>query len=117
MIPSKLKLNNFMSYRGETDILDFDDWSVACITGDNGNGKSAILEAITWVLWGKTRVQRSKDLISKGEEGMLAEFEFNIDYLTSDSLANTKYRILRSIISKGSQRLNFEKFLSLTVTT
>ena len=49
MIPSKLKLNNFMSYRGETDILDFDDWSVACITGDNGNGKSAILEAITWV--------------------------------------------------------------------
>jgi len=74
-----------MSYRGETDILDFDDWSVACITGDNGNGKSAILEAITWVLWGKTRVQRSKDLISKGEEGMFAEFEFNIDYLTSDS--------------------------------
>lgn len=110
MIPSKLKLNNFMSYRGETDILDFDDWSVACITGDNGNGKSAILEAITWVLWGKTRVQRSKDLISKGEEGMFAEFEFNIDYLTSDSLANTKYRILRSIKSKGSQRLNFEKF-------
>ncbi|MFL2768283.1 MAG: AAA family ATPase [Dehalococcoidia bacterium] len=110
MIPSKLKLNNFMSYRGETDILDFDDWSVACITGDNGNGKSAILEAITWVLWGKTRVQRSKDLISKGEEGMFAEFEFNIDYLTIDSLANTKYRILRSIKSKGSQRLNFEKF-------
>ena len=110
MIPSKLKLNNFMSYKGKTDVLDFDDWSVACITGDNGNGKSALLEAITWSLWGKTRVQSSRDLISKGENEMFAELEFDIDFISSESLSNTKYRILRSIKSKGSQKLNFEQF-------
>ena len=110
MIPSKLTLNNFMSYKGQTDVLDFDSWNVACITGDNGNGKSAILEAITWAVWGKTRVQSSKDLVSKGENEMYAEFEFHIDYLTSESLENSKYRILRSLKSKGSQRLNVEQF-------
>lgn len=110
MIPSKLTLNNFMSYKGQTDVLDFDNWNVACITGDNGNGKSAILEAITWSVWGKTRVQSSKDLVSKGENEMHAEFEFYIDYLTSESLENSKYRILRSLKSKGSQRLNVEQF-------
>ena len=91
MIPSKLKLNNFMSYKGKTDVLDFDDWSVACITGDNGNGKSALLEAITWSLWGKTRVQSSKDLISKGEDEMFAELEFDIDFITTESLSNTNF--------------------------
>ncbi len=66
MIPSKLKLKNFMCYRGTTETLDFDQFDVACITGDNGNGKSALLEAITWVIWGKTKVLVSKDLITKG---------------------------------------------------
>ena len=102
MIPSKLKLKNFMCYRGVTETLDFDQFDVACITGDNGNGKSALLEAITWAIWGKTKVLISKNLITKGENDMSVDFEFFIDYIFEDSELNKKYRIIRSIREKSS---------------
>ena len=102
MIPSKLKLKNFMCYRGVTAALDFDQFDVACITGDNGNGKSALLEAITWAIWGKTKVLISKNLITKGENDMSVDFEFFIDYIFEDSELNNKYRIIRSIRAKSS---------------
>ena len=111
MIPSKLKLKNFMCYRGTTETLDFDQFDVACITGDNGNGKSALLEAITWVIWGKTKVLVSKDLITKGENDMLVDFEFFIDYISNDSELINKYRILRSIRAKsGGSILDLQQF-------
>ena len=55
MIPVSLTLKNFMSYGEEGQTLSFEGIHVACLTGDNGNGKSALLDAITWSLWGKTR--------------------------------------------------------------
>ena len=100
-----------MCYRGTTETLDFDQFDVACITGDNGNGKSALLEAITWVIWGKTKVLVSKDLITKGENDMLVDFEFFIDYISNDSELINKYRILRSIRAKsGGSILDLQQF-------
>ena len=111
MIPSKLKLKNFMCYRGATEALDFDQFDVACITGDNGNGKSALLEAITWVIWGKTKVLLSKDLITKGENDMSVDFEFFIDYISNDSELINKYRIIRSIRAKsGGSILDLQQY-------
>jgi len=111
MIPSKLKLKNFMCYRGATEALDFDQFDVACITGDNGNGKSALLEAITWVIWGKTKVLLSKDLITKGENDMVVDFEFFIDYISNDSELINKYRIIRSIRTKsGGSILDLQQY-------
>ena len=111
MIPSKLKLKNFMCYRGATEALDFDQFDVACITGDNGNGKSALLEAITWVIWGKTKVLLSKDLITKGENDMVVDFEFFIDYISNDSELINKYRIIRSIRAKsGGSILDLQQY-------
>ena len=51
MVPIKLKLRNFMAYR-ETE-LDFRGIHLAVLTGENGAGKSSLLDAITWALWGK----------------------------------------------------------------
>ena len=48
MIPQKLELTNFLSYR-ETTELDFNGIALACISGSNGAGKSSILDAITWI--------------------------------------------------------------------
>ena len=111
MIPSKLRLTNFMCYRGTTEALDFDQFDVACIIGENGNGKSALLEAITWVIWGKTKVLFSKDLITKGENDMLVDFEFFIDYVSDDSELNDKYKIIRSIRTKsGGSILDLQQF-------
>ena len=60
MIPIKLTLKNFMSYGEEPVVVPFEGLHVACLSGDNGNGKSALLDAMTWALWDKTRASKHR---------------------------------------------------------
>ena len=76
MIPQTLSLTNFMCYRQAT--LDFAGIHVACLAGENGAGKSALLDAITWVLWGRSRAKRDDELIHLGEDEMAVEFTFGL---------------------------------------
>lgn len=54
MIPIKLSLSGFLSYQNPAT-LNFADFDVACISGSNGAGKSSLLDAITWCLFGQAR--------------------------------------------------------------
>lgn len=90
MIPVKLTLSNFMSY-GQAE-LSFAGIHTACLTGNNGNGKSAVLDAITWAIWGQARgVEKNgagmDDLVRLGCEEMAVEFSFDLD--------GQVYRIIR----------------------
>jgi len=58
--------------------LDFSGIHVACLVGENGAGKSALLDAITWALWGKSRARRDDELIHLGEDEMAVEFTFGL---------------------------------------
>ena len=53
----------------------FDGIHTACISGDNGNGKSALIDAMTWALWGRTRAKSDDDLIHSGQTEMEVEFD------------------------------------------
>ena len=64
MIPIRLELTNFLSYR-ETTVLDFDGLDLACIAGHNGAGKSSLLDAITWALFGKSRSKSDDDIVNR----------------------------------------------------
>ncbi len=86
MIPLQLRLRNFMCYR-QPKPLDFRGIHLACLTGANGHGKSALLDAMTWALWGKARAKRDDELIHLGESEMEVEFTFD--------LGGTTYRVLR----------------------
>ncbi len=77
MIPLALQLNNFMSYRSPTTV-DFSGIRTACLSGDNGAGKSALLEAMTWAVWGKTRASSDRDVISIGASQMEVTFDFRL---------------------------------------
>ncbi len=55
MVPVRLELHNFLSYGDQVAPLEFDGLRMACLSGPNGHGKSALLEAITWALWGEAR--------------------------------------------------------------
>ena len=95
MIPVKLKMRNFMCYRDNVPPLSFDGIHTACICGDNGNGKSALIDAITWALWGRTRAKSDDSLIHSGQTEMGVEFDF--------AIGQQPYRILRKH-SKPKQR-------------
>ncbi len=88
MIPIKLELTNFLPYK-DTQTLDFNGIHVACLVGDNGSGKSSLLEAMVWALWGKARDGKRSDdeLIHHGETEMRVLLIFQ--------LTGNKYRIVR----------------------
>ena len=94
MIPIRLSLRNFMCYRDAAEVLDLTGVHLACLSGENGAGKSALLEAITWALWGKARDRVMDDeLISKGASEMEVDFHFILN--------GQHYRVLRKRAHKG----------------
>ncbi len=74
MIPQHLTLRNFLSYREAT--LNFQGLHTACICGANGAGKSSLLEAIAWALWGQSRAATEDDVIHMGTGEALVDFVF-----------------------------------------
>ncbi len=97
MIPLKLELRNFLCYR-EPAQLDFSGMHVAVLVGDNGAGKSSLLDAITWALWGKARAKRDDELVHQGQTEMRVAFTFQLHQET--------YRVTRQKkIGKGSGSL------------
>jgi len=104
MIPVKLQMYNFLSYGEEAPALDFTQFSIACLSGKNGQGKSALLDALTWAIWGegrKTSQERKADsgLLKIGENQMWVD-------LTID-LEGERYRIIRKF-SKMKNRNHSE---------
>jgi exonuclease SbcC len=97
MIPLTLSVKNFLSYGENTATLDFREFSVACLSGRNGHGKSALIDALTWALWGRCRVKNKEEVIKRGAADARVELEFESEGI--------RYRILRSISKKkgGSQ--------------
>ena len=47
-------MEGFLSYQEPVEI-DFTGFDLACITGENGAGKSSLLDGITWALFGRAR--------------------------------------------------------------
>jgi len=87
MIPVKLSMHNFMCYREKVPPLNFDGMHLACLAGDNGNGKSSLIDAMTWALWGQARAKTDDDLIHTGQPDTEVEFEF--------AMGEQIYRIIR----------------------
>ncbi len=75
MIPVELELHNFLAYRHPAP-LTFSGMHLACLVGANGAGKSSLLDAITWALWGRARARRDDDLIHGEEIEMTVIFTF-----------------------------------------
>lgn len=111
MIPLQLKIRNFLSYGSQSEPIDFEPHHLICLTGKNGHGKSALLDAITWALWGQARkiagITRSDEhLIRLGESGMAVTLDFSCN--------NQRYRVTRdfsiSLNKKGIMQLHLGLF-------
>jgi len=73
----KLELEGFTSFRERTEI-DFRGFDLFAITGQTGAGKTSLLDAMTYALYGKTsRLNKAgKDLISQGADAMSVSLRF-----------------------------------------
>lgn len=124
MIPLKLELKNFLSYGENSEPINFKDYSLICFSGKNGNGKSALLDAITWVVWGQGRkisgtIKPDLGLLRLGQTQMMVSLEFEF--------SQNIYRVRREFAKtygKPYLALDFdifdskeERFLSLTDKT
>jgi len=101
MIPIRLELTNFLPYRDPAP-LDFTGIHVAVLAGENGAGKSSLLDAITWAVWGRARSKTDNELVHQGQSEMRVEFTF--------ALGEQLYRIFRGRrVGKGaSSVLDFQ---------
>jgi len=93
MIPVRLELQNFLAYRSPQPIV-LEGIHLACLIGANGAGKSSLLDAITWAIWGKARTRRDNDLVHLGASDMHVQIDFNHE--------GHKYRVLRRRNKRGS---------------
>jgi DNA repair protein SbcC/Rad50 len=98
MRPLRLELKGFTAFRDETEV-DFSGLDVFAIAGPTGSGKSSLLDAMTFALYG--RVERVGDrvshLISQGQPRMAVSMDFQV--------GRDRYRIARSTSAKGLTKI------------
>jgi len=58
--------------------LDLSSFNVACLSGLNGAGKSAVLDAVTWALWESGR-STSDEMIRTGQQEMWVDLTFELE--------------------------------------
>ena len=96
MVPLKLTLRNFLCYGEAVPTLDLEGIHIACLCGQNGHGKSALLDAITWALWGKARGNSHDELVHYGRDEMMVELDFRA--------RGVCYRVVRRHSLGGARR-------------
>ena len=88
---TSIELRDFLSHEKTT--IDLED-GVTIFVGDNGAGKSSIIDAITFSLFGKHTRKSNKGLIKRGNNQGFARIKF--------SIKDKQYEAERKIDSKGS---------------
>lgn len=97
---TSIELGNFISH-SETR-LNFED-GVTVFVGHNGAGKSSIIDAITFGLFGEHTRKSNKSLIRRGTSQAYVKVRF--------SAKNRKYEVTRKIDAKGTLAAQFVEIL------
>lgn len=95
-----LKLNNFLSYKKEEISFPLD--SQISIEGVSGAGKSSVVDAIIWALFGKSRCE-NRNLVHSGAKNCTVTLE-----LTDDDKGNG-YIIERTVTRDGKQTIQISE--------
>jgi DNA repair protein SbcC/Rad50 len=101
MRPQRLRIKGFTSFRDE-QAVDFTDLDLFALCGPTGSGKSSVLDAMTYALFGKVeRVEHASALVSQGQPRMTVSFDFLAD--------GRAYRVTRSTVAGGNSKALLEK--------
>jgi exonuclease SbcC len=100
--PLRLELEGFTSYRERVEI-DFDELDLFVICGPTGSGKSSLVDAIAYALYGRVpRVgSEIKACIAQGLDRMWVALEF--------AVGEQQYRVFRSTSHRGQSTVQLER--------
>ena len=89
-----LSLRNFLSVGNQPVSLNLNETRTTLIHGTNGSGKSTILDALTYSLFGKSfrKVNLPQLLNTQNKKGLLTEIEF--------SIGNNDFKVVRGMKPK-----------------
>lgn len=96
LILRKIQLRNFLSHTNTE--IDFTPDAKMLINGESGAGKSSIVEAIIWCIYGKARTD-NRSLVRRGATGAV------VSIVLQDTDTLLRYRIERSTTIKGKNEL------------
>lgn len=103
MRPLRLELKGFTAFR-DAQAIDFEGLDLFAISGPTGSGKSSILDAMTYALYGYVeRVgKQTGQLVSQGQARMVVTFEFEV--------GDERFRVTRSTpAARGATRILLER--------
>lgn len=102
MRPVRLEIEGFTAFK-EKQIIDFTDVDLFAIAGPTGAGKTSVLDAMQWVLFGKVPrlSQGLSELISLGSDTARVVFDFE--------LRGQRYQVSRSMKRRGNGQAQLDK--------
>jgi exonuclease SbcC len=103
--PLRLELDGFTAFRERQDV-DFEELELFVITGPTGAGKTSILDAMVFALYGQVPrlggKQGTAELVSLGSAQARVMFEFSVK-------GKGRYRVARRLKRRGAQTATLER--------
>jgi len=103
--PLRLTVRGFRSY-GDEASFDFSERSLVGIVGPIGSGKSSLLDAVSFALYGRTPTvtKETRSLINQRRDAAHVELWFDVD--------GTTWRAVRALRRKGQSAHALERYRS-----
>jgi exonuclease SbcC len=124
MIPLRISIQNFLSYGSPVQTIHFNYYKLICLSGKNGHGKSALLDAMTWALWGQARKtgntsKADAGIVKLGQTDVMVIFDFSFNQQTYrvKRVFSTKYGKPKAHIDFGTYNPETDYFSALTEKT